>query len=95
MGSFARISEFFIDGNVFLFGIILPYSFGTAINDIESRPMTHNLWVATPLGVEQPFHRGHLRPLKDTDICITIHKSSKVTVMDSNRNDCKVGVSAT
>lgn len=40
-----------------------------------------SLWVATPFGVEQPFHRGHLKPLENTDIYVTIHSSSKITVM--------------
>ena len=43
--------------------------------------MVLNLWEETPLGVEQPFHRGHLRPSENTDIYIMIHNSSKITVM--------------
>lgn len=35
---------------------------------------------ARPL-VEQPFHRGRLRPQENTNIYIMIHSSSKVTVM--------------
>jgi len=31
--------------------------------------------------VKQPFHRGHLRPLENIDICIMIHNSIKITVM--------------
>ena len=27
-----------------------------------SRTVVPNLWVVTPLGVEGPFHRSHLRP---------------------------------
>ncbi|KAL6080814.1 hypothetical protein STEG23_023823 [Scotinomys teguina] len=27
-----------------------------------------NLWVSTPLGVKQPFHRGHPRPSENTDL---------------------------
>jgi hypothetical protein len=32
------------------------------------------------LELEQPFHRGHLRPSENTDVYIMIH-SSKITVM--------------
>ena len=32
-----------------------------------------------PVGVEQPFQRGHLRPLENTDIYIMIHNSSKIS----------------
>ena len=28
---------------------------------LVSRAVTLNLWVATPLGVERPLHRGHIR----------------------------------
>ena len=35
-----------------------------------------NLWVATPLGVERPFHRGHI-----SDAYVMNHKSSKIRVM--------------
>lgn len=40
-----------------------------------------NLWVVTPLGVKQPFHRGSLRPSKNTDIYIKIQNSSDITIM--------------
>lgn len=36
-----------------------------------------NLWVMTPLGVKQLFHRGHLRPLENTDV----RDSSKIIDM--------------
>lgn len=40
-----------------------------------------NLQGMNPLGVERFFfHRGHLRPWKNTDIYIIIHDSSKITV---------------
>jgi hypothetical protein len=39
-----------------------------------------NLWVVIPFRVEQPFHRGHLRPWENTDIYIMIH-ISKIAVM--------------
>lgn len=40
-----------------------------------------NLWVMTPLGVKQLFHRGHLRPFENTDVNITIRDSSKIIDM--------------
>lgn len=36
--------------------------------DLEQRVMT-------PLGVKQPIHKGHLRPLKNTDMYNTIQNS--------------------
>lgn len=41
-----------------------------------SQPVGHN-----PLGVEHPFHRGHLQPLRNTNIYIMIHNSSNIAVM--------------
>ena len=46
----------------------------------ERQTLVLNLWVKTPLGVDQVFHRGRLRPSENTDIYITIHDSSKITV---------------
>jgi hypothetical protein len=37
--------------------------------------------VVLNLGVEQPFHRGCLRQLENTDIYITDNNSSKITIM--------------
>lgn len=39
-----------------------------------------NLRVATPLGVEQLFHRDHLRPSENIDINIIIYNSSKLVM---------------
>lgn len=36
------------------------------------------LRVMTPVG-SSDFHRAHLRPLETTDICITVHNSSKIS----------------
>lgn len=33
-----------------------------------SRAVVLNLWVMTPFRVEPPFHRGHPRPLENTDV---------------------------
>jgi hypothetical protein len=35
----------------------------------------------TPLGIEQPFHRGCLRLSENVDIYIRMHDSTKITVM--------------
>jgi hypothetical protein len=35
----------------------------------------------TPLDGQMTFHGGHLRPSENTDIYITIHNSSKITVL--------------
>jgi hypothetical protein len=43
--------------------------------------MVFILWVVTPLGVEQSFHRGHLRLSENTDSYIIIHNSSKISAM--------------
>ncbi|CAO2632097.1 Gamma-aminobutyric acid receptor subunit rho-3 [Lemmus lemmus] len=42
--------------------------------------MVLNLWGIIH-GVKQPFHRDHLRPLKNTVVDVMIHNISKVTVM--------------
>jgi hypothetical protein len=42
-----------------------------------SRIAVLRLWVTTPSEVEQPFHRGHLRPSENTNIYITAHNDSK------------------
>jgi hypothetical protein len=47
-----------------------------SLNDSDSQPMRHN-----PSEVALPFPRGHPKPLENTDIYITIHKSSKIAVM--------------
>jgi hypothetical protein len=41
-----------------------------------------NIWLTTSLwGFKGHFHRGHLRPLETTNNYITIHNSSKTTIM--------------
>lgn len=45
------------------------------------RALRLSLSAVTPFVVEQPFPRGHLRPLEGTDIYITTNNSSKTTVM--------------
>ena len=48
----------------------------------DAKTLALNLWVAIPLkGVKCPFHRGHLRPLENTDIYILIYNSSKTTLV--------------
>lgn len=37
--------------------------------------------VTTPLGVKQSFSRGHISDILHIDTSITIHKSSKITVI--------------
>ena len=51
-----------------------------------------NLWVVAPLGVKGPFHRGHLKPLENTDIYITIHNSGKIHLWSSNKKNFMVGI---
>ena len=41
----------------------------------------HLSTLLTVLGVEWPLHRGHLRPLGNTDIYIMVHNGSKIIVM--------------
>lgn len=43
------------------------------------RAVVLNPWVATPVGVEWPFHRGQLDHQK-TDVYIKIYNSSKIRV---------------
>lgn len=45
------------------------------------RAAVFNLWVKTPLGIKQLFHRGYLRLLENTDIYVTIHNTSKITAI--------------
>lgn len=47
----------------------------------RSREVVLNTRVETPLVFKWFFHRGHLRLSKDTEICVTIHNSSKILVM--------------
>jgi len=47
-----------------------------------SNAVVLNLCVATSVGVERPIHRNHLRLLENTVLCVVIHNSSKITVMD-------------
>lgn len=51
-----------------------------------------HLWVMTPFQVEKPFHRGHLRPLENTDIYIMIQNSKKFTIMKKQQKYFMVGV---
>ena len=51
-------------------------------HSLVSRTVFLTVWVITPLEVEWPFHRGCLRPSDNRDIYITIHKSSKIIVME-------------
>lgn len=48
--------------------------------------------VKTPLKVEQPFHRGCLRPSENTEIYIRIHAWGKVRVTKQQGNNVMVGV---
>jgi hypothetical protein len=49
--------------------------------------------VLTPLEVDWPVHRGHLRLLENTDIYITIHNSNKITVMQYHqKKNLMVGI---
>ena len=51
-----------------------------------------NQWaVISSLKGEWLFHMGHLKPLENTDIYIMIHNSSKITVINSNKNNFMVG----
>jgi len=43
--------------------------------------MLLNLWVMTPLEIEQTFHRGGLRPSENTDNYIMIHNSSNIIIV--------------
>lgn len=47
---------------------------------INFRAVLLHLWVMTPLGVGRYFHRAHLRSSENTDICIMIYNTSKMTV---------------
>jgi hypothetical protein len=53
--------------------------------DICSRESVLNLWIVTPLGSEQLFHRVtirslfHKRPSENTDIYIMSHNSTKIS----------------
>jgi hypothetical protein len=51
------------------------------ISHTDMLHMTLSLWFAT-WGIDQSFHRGHLKLLGNTDIYITIHKSSKITTTE-------------
>ena len=53
----------------------------TTFKTLAPRTVVLSLWVVTPLEADQPFHRSCLRLLETTDINITIHNSSKITVM--------------
>jgi hypothetical protein len=39
-----------------------------------------SLWLEVPFQVKRPFHRGHLRPLENTGIYITLHNVAKLQV---------------
>lgn len=54
-----------------------PYSFCVC----WSRAVVLNLGAMTLLKVKHVFHRGHVRPSENTDMCIIIHNSRKITVM--------------
>jgi hypothetical protein len=41
----------------------------------------YNIRVTTPLGLEETFHRGNLRPLESTCIWLMLHSNSKITVI--------------
>lgn len=43
--------------------------------------MVLNLWVATPWGIERPFHRGGLRTLENTDAYIMVYNRCKIIAM--------------
>jgi hypothetical protein len=43
-----------------------------------SVPAVLNLWVATPGGIEWPFHKSGLRPSENTGIYTMTHNSSKI-----------------
>lgn len=49
-----------------------------------TRTVFLNLRVTTPLGVEWPFHKGHLKPLENTDTYITVHNSNKWQLWNTN-----------
>jgi hypothetical protein len=46
-----------------------------------SRTVVSNLGIATPLGVQQLFHRGRLRPPENTNIYIRIHNNSMIIIV--------------
>jgi hypothetical protein len=50
--------------------------------------------VTNLLGVEQSFHRGHLRPSENTDFYITIITVAKLQSRSNNENSVVVGGSA-
>ena len=58
--------------------------------NIFSRLGVFNLWITVPLRVKQFLHRGHLKPLENTDIYITTHNSSKITFISRNENNFMV-----
>ena len=47
----------------------------------DTRAVVLNLGVLTPLGIEQLFHRGRLRPSCTAYIYIVIHNNNKVTAI--------------
>lgn len=54
--------------------------------------MVLNLWVASPLGLNDPLHRGHLRSLEKTGIYIMVPNSHKLAVkitMVGDHNDMR------
>lgn len=50
----------------------------------ESKPLPFHSMVLS-LGIEQSFYRGHLRPSENTEIYITLHNCSKITVAGQQR----------
>lgn len=59
-------------------------------SELVSRAAVLNLWVVTPLGSKDPFTEVEYQISGVSDTCITIHNSSRFTLIKLQQNNLMV-----